>query len=334
VGLLAAALLGRASQASAQSEEPPLPPKGTPLLGSTRNDTVDTTALDLRSPIKQPVFCAAQNDNMGMLGNVPTGVRDKFPNVNTGGRMPLNLAAVAGEASEIGVFGNAPDGVGIWGASQTNIGTWGVSNTGVGVLGTTYPTIAGHEITYPPAGVFGAGGSQVGVWGASESNFGAWGQSNTGIGAAGQSNKIGGWFAKGAYSQDFIDGLEPAALHTTARGADVSACFRAELGVAAMIEAEDGVAVRAYGRLQSDMIGFAVIPRGSDTAFIACPRMAENAHVSLTFYGDTGASNDWVEVLPGKGAILHLDKRSKANVKFSWFVTEQAPPEEYEEHKH
>ncbi len=328
IGLVAAAFLGKASSAGA--EEPP--PTGIPILGGTNNVTTDTTEIELKSSMIKPAFCAEQNGNMGMLGNVPTGVGDRFPEVNPG-RMPLNLAAVAGEGTEIGVFGFAPEGVGLWAASETNIGGWGLSRTGIGLLGTTHPMATGHEVPYPPAGVFASGGSQVGAWAISESNFGNWGQSNTGIGAAGQSNRIGGWFAKGYYSQEFIDGLEPAALHTTAVGMDTSACFRAQMGVAAMIEAEHGVAIRAFGRIQSDMVGNHVIRRGEASAFVPCMRIIETSHVSITLNGDAGASSFWVEILPGKGAILHLDKRAKQDTRFTWLVVEPAPAEAPEEYK-
>jgi len=266
------------------------------------------------------------------MGGIGTwGISDTGPGVvgQTGGAAPA-LGATTGYPAA-GVYGiGSADKTGLWGVSDTGIGEWGQSNTGIGVLGQLGPAAAGA--VYPHAGVLGIHNGEsapgppntpAGVWGlARGSGIGTWGQSNTGIGVSGESGNIGAWFKKGMVDID-PKTLEPAALHTTALGTDVSGCFRAEMGVAVMAEAkEGGTALMAMGRIQSDMVGFGQIPMGSDVSGInPCVLVIRGiTHVDVTLQDDIGAQVLFVEVITDKGFIVHLDKRARAAGTFSYSV--------------
>ncbi len=306
LGALAAGLVSKARPAQAEDG-------ASLILGEAAENLASTaTRLELKSEfLNVPAFKAIAN-----TGGANTGVA-----TTNNGLMPLTLPT-----GNIGVFGCTDDGVGCWGQSDTNIGTWGVARTGVGVLGTTYPPEEpGTPEEYPPAGVFGRGNSQVGVWATSEDNVASWAISKKGIGVAGQSPHIGGWFMIGAGPPDdgFWRTLEPAALHTTAMGTDVSACCRADQGVAVMAEAKAplGTAIMAMGRIQSDMVGRSMILRGQDMLFVPCITVdAQRGHVSVTPLGDVGSF--WVELLTGRGFVVHLDKAAKADTDVTYLVVE------------
>lgn len=352
LGLLAAGLLGRSDPARAADGDALLLGKANQATSPTRLElggrtglaAVEVVAPDRSGNVPSVSVLGNADANTGrFLGNVG----DKWPPPDTGGEvwappgtgfdvtpgeMPLNFAAVLGESAEIGVFGNSPRGTGVWGASESNIGTWGVSNTGIGVLGQTYVDPESPSQSYPPAGVFGVGGPQVGVWGVSSSNIAVWGVSaDKGIGVAGQSPNIGGWFMIGSAPADFFRTLEPAALHTTAFGHAVSGCFRAEKGVAAMAQALDpeGVALMTMGRIQSDMVGAGTIRRGEDAVFVQCNGFRPTSHAQVTLTSDVGTSSFWVEGMPGKGFVLHLDKRAKRDGTFTYSVVEAMQPHQH-----
>lgn len=299
LGVLAAGLFGKVGSARAEN--------GDPLNLGAVNEATRETRLELMSSGQNvPAFKAVGN-------------------TTAAGIMPLELPV----QGNIGVFGCADKGVGLWGLSDTNIGAWGMSMTGVGVLGTTYPETSrgpGAFEPYPPAGVFGVGGSQPGGWFTSESNIANWGQSNTGVGVSGESNHVGAWFKKGKVDMLLSD-LEPAALHATALGTDNSACFRAHMGVAVMAEVMDpqGVALMVMGKIQSDMVNMGMIHLGSDTAPVVCNEVTERSHVQVTLNSDVGASVQWVELMPGSGVVVHLDRRAKANGTFSYLVVDMIP---------
>jgi len=267
-----------------------------------------------------------------------------------------------------GVYGVGGDKVGIWGVATSGIGSWGQSDTGVGILGQTgrpvapsplpipYPASGvlgigadagsgvigwiGHPVggaKYPRSGVLGIGnGDLVGVWGLSNANMGTWGQSDSGVGVSGQSNNIGAWFKKGDVPIQMSE-LEPAALHTTAMGTDVSTCARAEKGVAMMAETSDpagtglmietpegGVAIHAMGRILSNQIMLSLLGKGIDFLRIPCNEINANSHVSVMLRNDVGAAVSWIELQPGVGIVVHFDRRTRVEGSLTYAVTEMA----------
>jgi len=228
-----------------------------------------------------------------------------------------------------GVYGVGGDKVGLWGVATTGIGSWGQSDSGQGVLGQlgNSPTAA---LQYPHAGVVGitnvAALDRAGTWGlAMGIGIGAWGQSNMGVGVSGESNHIGAWCRKGTVPFDMTT-LESAALHTTAMGSDMSGCFRAQFGVAVEAETEQGgIAIRATGRIQSNLVGLMNVAKNSDMQFVECIDANAMSHVVITPRSDLGAMVSFVEVMPGRGFTVHFDRRTRNAGSFSWSVVEALP---------
>jgi hypothetical protein len=237
-----------------------------------------------------------------------------------------------------GVYGVGGDKVGLWGVATTGVGSWGQSNSGQGVLGQLGNSPAA-ALDYPHAGVVGITNvsalDRAGTWGlAMGIGIGAWGQSNMGVGVSGESNHIGAWFRKGTVPFDMTK-LEPAALHTTALGTDVSTCARAEKGVALMAEVSDpagtglmieapegAVAIHAMGRIVSSEIMLASVAKGADMTVIPCGDINPNSHVSIMLRSDIGAAVSWVELQPGKGIVVHWDRRTRFDGTLTYAVSE------------
>jgi hypothetical protein len=253
---------------------------------------------------------------------------------NTGpgvlGQTGKSAALPAVQYPAAGVLGiGSEDQVGVWGLSAAGIGSWGQSDSGQGVLGQLGNSPAA-AIQYPHAGVVGITNvpalDRAGTWGlATGVGIGAWGQSNMGVGVSGESNHIGAWFRKGTVPFDMTT-LESAALHTTAMGNDMSGCFRAQFGVAVEAETEQGgIAIRAVGRIQSNLVGLMNIAKNSETQFVACIDANTMSHVVITPRNDLGAMVSFVEVMPGRGFTVHFDRRTRSAGSFSWSVVEALP---------
>lgn len=248
---------------------------------------------------------------------------------------PMDIAGHETPYPAAGVFGIGGRAPGTWGLSTSGPGAWGQSNTGPGVLGQTGKADVLPAVQYPMAGVYGVGGDATDVWGVSGRGVGSWGQSNTGIGVSGESGNIGGWFMKKGDVPVDPKSLEPAALHTTAQGVDISMCARAQMGVAVMAETSDpkgtglmietpegGVAIHAMGRFVSSEIMLASVTKGSDMIVIPCGDINPNSHVSIMLRNDVGALVSWVELQPGKGIVVHFDRRTRSDGTLTYAVSE------------
>lgn len=186
------------------------------------------------------------------------------------------------------------------------------------------------------AAVFGGSDTEVGVWGRSLTNVGAWGFSQDGIGVKGVTRDgpgIGIWAYKSAV--DLPRPEEPAAFHATATRDFNAVCAVADAGTAVMAEASPtaGIALHAMaqvaaqfmGRVQLNMAGKGVVRAGSATAMIQCPGVTENSHVQVTFTSEARSSDHWIELMAGKGAVLHLPHRAHADTSFTYAVFEALP---------
>jgi hypothetical protein len=156
------------------------------------------------------------------------------------------------------------------------------------------------------------------------------------------------WAAKGE-GYDML-ALEPAAFHSSARGTDVSTCARSEAGPAVMAETQTGVGVHAmvddvagvaimaqnehggdalhtHGRVRSDAAGSGIVAAGTDKSGInPCTLVTEESHVSITFTGNPNGASAWVERLPGRGFVLHLEKAAKADLPFTYSAIDPTMP--------
>jgi len=258
----------------------------------------------------------------------------------TGAPASANQNAAAGQATGYPVAGvlgidNLGASAGVWGlAKGRGIGTWGQSDQGIGIAAQSNNIGAWFKKGNVPQKLSDLEPAAYHATAMGTDTAGC-NRADMGVALMGESNHIGAWFKVGDVNID-PKTLESAAMHTTALGDHVSTCARAERGVAveAMVTHRDGVAIatevptggialRAEGRLLSNMIMLADIPKGVDQFEIPCNLIYGGTHVSIQVRSDVGAAVTWVETRVGKAVIVHFDKKTKAAGSLSYALTER-----------
>lgn len=214
LGAAVAAMLGRTTKASAQTEPSPL------LLGTTNVAPDETTVIFDR---KGGTVLRAKNPSGGNaltafsgFQEVPSGPENEAALWAFGaGDRPGSWARSEKGPGAIGVsdtfgglfvagnYGDLPPAgdirAGVWSYSRDYAGAWNQSVIGPGTLGISETFgglfVAGNYGDLPPAGDI-----RAGVWAYSRDYAGAWNQSVKGPGTLGISDQFGGLFVNGSYS--------------------------------------------------------------------------------------------------------------------------------------
>jgi hypothetical protein len=78
----------------------------------------------------------------------------------------------------------------------------------------------------------------------------------------------------------------------------------------------------AMGRIQSDQIMLADVPKNMDMVSIPCNEINAMSHVSIMLRSDIGAVVSYVELQPGVGIVVHFDRRTRNAGTLTYAVSE------------
>ena len=209
------------------------------------------------------------------------------------------------------------------GATEDDDALYSLMASGVHGIGAREPGVCGRSETI---GVLGESHG-IGMWGAAGPtevdvsqvpafSTGVWGQgTGQSVGVLGNAPLIGVW---GAAS------LEPPgppilpAVQTPSWALGPRPTSRAASACLARHQA-GGAALAVEGRASFTGVGGGTLDRRGD-AFIGDPHISADSHVIVTLQGDPGKGAPWVEVMPGKGFVVHMTEAANKRVPFSYLV--------------
>ncbi len=87
---------------------------------------------------------------------------------------------------------------------------------------------------------------------------------------------------------------------------------------------QGGFGLQVVGKAGFSTVGSGTLRARSDAATIANPAVTATSHISVTLTVDPGdaATIQWVERQPNVGFTVHLTRRARVDVPFTYFVVE------------